>query len=127
MLQILAALVRNGVESVSAMEETVRRVAVGARQVASGKVVIEIEDNGMGIAEGDKTRIFAFGFTTKQEHDGIGLHTAALAAEILGGSLEVSSKGPRCGATFSLIVPMNCAQADENRDLGLSETTQFVS
>ncbi len=113
LLQILVALIENAVEAISAMEGTDRCIAVGSRSAGPDKWVIEVEDNGIGIAEADTTRIFAFGFTTKPENDGVGLHTAALAAEILGGSLGVSSEGLGRGATFTLTLPRDCSVADE--------------
>jgi C4-dicarboxylate-specific signal transduction histidine kinase len=111
LLQILVALIKNAVEAVSAMEGTDRCIAVATRSAAPDKVAIDVEDNGVGIAEAENTRIFAFGFTNKRENDGVGLHTAALAAEILGGSLEVSSEGLRRGATFTLTLPMDGTRA----------------
>jgi signal transduction histidine kinase len=107
LLQILVVLVKNAVEAVSPIEGQERWVSVGTHRQSSGEIIIEVEDNGVGIREEDRTRIFAFGYTTKKASDGLGLHTAALAAEILGGSLEVSSEGPRSGSKFTLVLPEN--------------------
>jgi signal transduction histidine kinase len=51
------------------------------------------------------TRIFQYGFTTRKDGHGFGLHSSALAAQELGGSLSVHSEGPGCGATFTLELP----------------------
>jgi signal transduction histidine kinase len=56
------------------------------------------------------TRIFQYGFTTREEGHGFGLHSSALAAQELGGSLTVHSDGPGQGATFSLEIPYQPAQ-----------------
>lgn len=55
------------------------------------------------------TRIFAHGFTTRKNGRGFGLHTAALAAQELGGSLTVRSDVPDKGATFTFILPPQAA------------------
>jgi signal transduction histidine kinase len=52
------------------------------------------------------TRIFGFGFTTKKNGHGFGLHSSALAAKELGGSLEAFSEGLGKGATFTLTMPL---------------------
>lgn len=68
---------------------------------------ITVSDNGVGIAVENLTRIFAHGFTTKKNGHGFGLHSSALAAKELGGSLRASSEGPDRGATFILELPLN--------------------
>jgi len=73
-------------------------------------VKIELEDNGIGIARENLSRIFRHGFTTRQDGHGFGLHSSALAAKELGGALTVHSNGPGQGATFSLTLPVEPAQ-----------------
>jgi signal transduction histidine kinase len=69
-------------------------------------VQIAVADNGVGIAPENLTRIFSHGFTTKRDGHGFGLHSGALAARELGGSLRVESAGPGQGATFYLDLPL---------------------
>jgi two-component system NtrC family sensor kinase len=69
-------------------------------------IALEVQDNGRGIAAEDLTRIFAPGFTTREEGHGFGLHTAANAAREMGASLTVSSDGPGTGARFRLTLPI---------------------
>jgi two-component system, NtrC family, sensor kinase len=66
----------------------------------------------MGIAPEMFTRIFQYGFTTREEGHGFGLHSSALAAQELGGSLRVHSDGPGQGATFTLEIPYLPAQEE---------------
>ena len=68
-------------------------------------VKIAIIDNGIGIAAENLTRIFNHGFTTRKHGHGFGLHSGALAARELGGSLNAQSSGPGQGATFILELP----------------------
>ena len=70
-------------------------------------IEILVSDNGVGIASENLTRIFQHGFTTKKGGHGFGLHSGALAARELGGSLSAASEGVGLGATFTLELPLN--------------------
>ena len=59
----------------------------------------------MGITPENLTRIFGHGFTTKKDGHGFGLHSGALAAREMGGSLQAFSEGLGKGATFVLELP----------------------
>jgi len=66
---------------------------------------IEVADNGIGISKENMIKIFNHGFTTKKEGHGFGLHSAALAAKEMKGTLSARSEGPGQGATFTLEIP----------------------
>jgi signal transduction histidine kinase len=70
----------------------------------------------MGIAPEMLTRIFQYGFTTRQEGHGFGLHSSALAAQEMGGTLTVHSEGPGHGATFILELPYLAAPPQATRE-----------
>jgi signal transduction histidine kinase len=59
----------------------------------------------VGIPAENLERIFAHGFTTRKNGHGFGLHSGALAAAELGGSLRAQSPGPGQGACFILELP----------------------
>jgi PAS domain S-box-containing protein len=103
-LQVLVNLIRNAKyaceESPRTDKQVTVRVAGGARRVQ-----IAVIDNGIGISPENLTRIFNHGFTTRKEGHGFGLHSGALAAKEMGGSLTVHSAGPGRGATFILDLP----------------------
>jgi signal transduction histidine kinase len=66
-----------------------------------------MSDNGVGIAPVNLRKIFNHGFTTrKKDGHGFGLHSGALAAKEMGGSLIARSDGPGQGATFTLEIPI---------------------
>jgi hypothetical protein len=50
-------------------------------------------------------RIFNHGFTTKKNGHGFGLHSGALTAKEIGGTLTVSSEGTGKGSKFTLELP----------------------
>jgi len=60
----------------------------------------------VGIPRENLDRIFSYGFTTRAEGHGFGLHSSALAARELGGTLRAESPGPGMGATFTLTLPI---------------------
>lgn len=52
--------------------------------------------------------LFVFGFTTKENGHGYGLHGSANLAAQLGGTLSGGSEGPNQGAWFRLTIPLDC-------------------
>ena len=74
-----------------------------------------MSDNGVGIPPESISKIFNYGFTTKKNGHGFGLHTCANAATEMGGQLTVESEGVDKGATFTLILPLQpIIDGDEN-------------
>ncbi len=67
---------------------------------------LTIRDNGIGIESGDLERLFTYGFTTKADGHGFGLHYCARIARDLGGDLAASSSGKGTGALFTLKIPV---------------------
>jgi signal transduction histidine kinase len=104
-LMILINLVSNARYAMDGVPEGERRLTVSVEPPADGRLRIEVRDNGMGIAPELLTRIFQRGFTTRSEGHGFGLHSSALAAQQLGGSLLARSEGPGKGASFTLELP----------------------
>jgi len=103
-LQILVNLVRNAKYACQASGRTDKRLTVRVAN-GDGRVRISVMDNGVGIPAENLTRIFNFGFTTRKDGHGFGLHSGALAAKEMGGSLTVQSDGPGQGAAFTLELP----------------------
>jgi len=82
-------------------------IKVRARPMADGRVEIEVADNGRGIAERDRERIFDLfkrAGTQDQPGDGIGLAHVLVAVRNLGGEISVTSELGR-GTTFRLTMP----------------------
>lgn len=105
-LQILVNVIRNAKYACSeAKGGGDRRVTVRVRASTSA-VLIAVIDTGVGIPRENLDRIFSYGFTTRAEGHGFGLHSSALAARELGGTLRAESPGPGMGATFTLTLPL---------------------
>ncbi|HYO73120.1 MAG TPA: ATP-binding protein, partial [Archangium sp.] len=87
-----------------------RRLSLTLEPAGAERLQLRVRDNGVGIAPDMLTRIFQYGFTTRQEGHGFGLHSSALAAQELGGSLTAHSEGLGHGATFVLELPCHGPQ-----------------
>jgi PAS domain S-box-containing protein len=106
-LQVLVNLLSNAKEATCASHREDREVHVITGKSEDGRAKIQVVDNGVGISGENLTRIFAHGFTTRQGGHGFGLHSSALAAHELGGSLRAHSDGAGRGATFTLLLPLD--------------------
>jgi signal transduction histidine kinase len=116
LLQILINLFSNARHAVMANEVGARQVRVAVKQRIPDSVRIEVADNGMGIAPDNLTRIFQHGFTTRPDGHGFGLHSSAIAAGELGGSLKAKSEGGGKGATFVLDLPFRPKETDHGSE-----------
>jgi PAS domain S-box-containing protein len=105
-MQILVNLVSNAKYALSECDRAEKRMNIRVAR-NDAHVAVSVSDNGIGISPENMTRIFAHGFTTKKNGHGFGLHSAALAAQEMGGRLDVHSDGPGAGATFTLELPIN--------------------
>jgi PAS domain S-box-containing protein len=103
-LQILLNLVSNAKYALDKNAGD-RRMTLRIERTTDDRIRIEVRDNGMGISPELLTKIFQHGFTTRKEGHGFGLHSCAIAARAMGGSLEVHSDGVGRGATFMLLFP----------------------
>jgi PAS domain S-box-containing protein len=104
-LQILVNLIRNAQYACDESGREDKQLTVRLSHDAEW-LRIAVIDNGVGIPAENLTRIFNHGFTTRKTGHGFGLHSGALAAREMGGTLRVHSDGPGCGATFTLELPV---------------------
>ena len=97
--QVLINLLSNAAEALA--DRTDGAIAVEGRMGERGRVIIEVTDNGPGIAKDVQERIFIPFFTTKQNGSGIGLSLSRQIMRLHRGSISVSSD-PAAKTTFTL-------------------------
>jgi two-component system NtrC family sensor kinase len=105
-LQILINLIRNAKYALDDVQRLDKQITISIAPANEKFVQVAVADNGIGISQENIARIFAHGFTTRKNGHGFGLHSGALAAKEMGGSLSAHSLGPRRGATFTLQLPV---------------------
>ena len=103
-LQILVNLLRNAKYAMDACRQ--RQLELSIQLAGKANVRVIVKDTGCGIPRENLTRIFSHGFTTKKDGHGFGLHSGAIAAKEMGGTLTAESEGPGRGATFILELPI---------------------
>jgi NO-binding membrane sensor protein with MHYT domain len=111
-LQILVNLIANASQALQAMPDRAHQLTVRLQfdaGAAPAQLRIDVVDNGEGITPENQSRLFAHGFTTRKSGHGFGLHSSALAARALGGTLSGTSRGAGFGATFTLLLPVQRA------------------
>lgn len=106
--QILVNILRNGADA--AASEYAGEVSLQAEE-DSGSILVRVSDNGPGIPDDLRERVFDPFFSTKTNSEGMGLGLAISMriAEDLGGNLSVSS-GRSKGAVFELSMPALAAR-----------------
>ncbi len=110
LMQIVVNFVGNARDAVAATDLPTRRITLRAA-VSGEQLEIAVEDTGIGIPAHQLQRVWEFGFTTKAHGHGFGLHSAAVAAQALGGSIAAHSAGLGQGARFSVRIPFRPAGA----------------
>lgn len=107
LIQVLRHLLRNAFEAFGE-GNTPLRLDLSTR-LEAGRIHLELEDTGEGILGENLPRLFAYGFTTKGEGRGFGLHYCANAVKEMSGDLNIISSGAGLGTKVVLILP-GCVQ-----------------
>lgn len=108
-LQVLVNLLRNAKHACDDSGRSDKRMTVRVES-SGGYIRISVSDNGVGIEPENMKKIFNHGFTTRKSGHGFGLHSGALAAKEMAGSLSAHSDGLKQGATFALELPLQPTQ-----------------
>lgn len=87
-------------------------ITVEASESSADRVKIVVTDSGKGIAPEQLEAIFTPYYTTKADGTGLGLAVVQNIVEQHGGTIQVESS-PGKGATFTLSLPVNGQQKDE--------------
>ncbi|QRK07930.1 AAA family ATPase [Archangium violaceum] len=109
-LTILLNLLSNALHALEARPQPAPQLTVRLER-EDGWVRLQVVDTGAGINPDILPRLFTQGFTTRPHGHGIGLHSSALAAQLMGGRLSLDSEGPGRGATATLLLPFRSSSA----------------
>jgi PAS domain S-box-containing protein len=106
-------LLTNAIEAIDGDGAVVVRLSECDRDNGAGReVVIEVEDNGRGIPEGDLSRIFSPFFSTNPNGAGLGLPAVRRITRAHGGRVEAAST-PGRGSTFTIRLPRESMALEE--------------
>jgi signal transduction histidine kinase len=101
LFHVLVNLITNAKDAMLDVPESKRRLAIMV-SVAGHRKQIRISDSGQGIDPDMLESIFAYGYTTKKDGHGFGLHSCANYMTEMEGKIWAESDGPGKGATFVL-------------------------
>ncbi|PFO06852.1 histidine kinase [Bacillus sp. AFS076308] len=113
LVTIIGNLVNNAFEAVRECQKDEKRVSLFLTDLGK-ELIIEVEDNGVGMESQVQEQIFKPGFSTKKtsSNSGIGLSLAQKAIHELGGYLTFSStKGE--GTIFTVAIPKSRGSLNE--------------
>lgn len=118
-LQILVNLISNAKAAMASMpQDKPHRLTLRVEITPEALLRFSVRDEGEGIPPENLTRIFSHGFTTRKSGHGFGLHSSALTARQMGGTLTARSDGAGLGATFTLELPMQALEASAEEAAG---------
>ena len=100
MQQVIDNLVRNAIDAAPPGGHVWVRASI-----VGNDVVVDVQDDGPGIPDEVKSRIFDLYFTTKRDGTGVGLAVAHQVVTAHGGRIEVSDREPGPGAVMTVRWP----------------------
>jgi len=123
--QVLINLIKNAIEA-STAGGRVRIQALFARQApdvifdgVGDFAIIRVQDNGLGLTEEDRQRVFEPFFSKKAGGTGLGLYVTHSIIERHGGYIDVESEYG-VGSTFSVYLPVKQVHHGDSREIGHS-------
>lgn len=101
LLRVFNNLIKNAIQSVPTDEEGHIKVTI---KTEDNLHIVAVQDNGVGIDEATKEKIFVPYFTTKSKGTGLGLAMSKQIVESMNGNIWFESK-PGVGTTFYVSFP----------------------
>jgi PAS domain S-box-containing protein len=102
--QVILNLVMNGIEATRSVTDGSRELLIISRRQESDKVLVTVQDSGIGLDPQSLDRLFDPFFTTKPEGMGMGLSISRSIIEAHGGRLWATPNVSE-GATFQFTLP----------------------
>jgi len=123
--QVLINLIKNAIEA-STQGGHVTITASFAREApdvifdgVGDFAIIRVQDNGLGLTEEDRQRVFEPFFSKKAGGTGLGLYVTHSIIERHGGYIDVESEYG-VGSTFSVYLPVKQVHHGDSREVGHS-------
>lgn len=104
-MQIIINLIQNAKEALQISKGENKKIEIQVKRISKETISITIMDNGNGLDKETLSKVFTFGFTTKKNGHGFGLHSSILLAKEMDGHLKVSNRKNTRGAKFTLLLP----------------------
>lgn len=101
LIRIITNLVKNAAYALDAIENKKIEVSV---EDENGNVIIKVADNGKGISDEDKERVFEPKFTTKSSGMGLGLPMIKNIVETYNGTITFTTQLNK-GTVFKIVLP----------------------
>ncbi len=110
--QVMMNLMINGIDAMKTVDGP-RQLTLGTRSDSKERLLVSVEDTGIGLPLNQVDQIFNAFFTTKEHGTGMGLRISRTIIEAHGGRLWATDNYPR-GASFhfTLAVSSNAASLD---------------
>jgi C4-dicarboxylate-specific signal transduction histidine kinase len=102
--QVILNLMRNGIESMTAIDYRPRRLIICSREQQVGQILVSIQDSGIGVDADVMDRLFEPFFTTRSQGIGMGLPISRSIIEAHGGRLWAESTAGQ-GSFFQFTLP----------------------
>lgn len=101
LIRIITNLVKNAIQAISGVDNPKVEIQLSDSEEL---IIITVSDNGHGISEENKPKVFEPKFTTKTSGMGLGLPMIKNIIQTYGGSITFTSKENE-GTTFKVILP----------------------
>ncbi|RLD24166.1 MAG: two-component sensor histidine kinase, partial [Bacteroidetes bacterium] len=104
LIRVVTNLIKNSIQAIEQKQPENPRIYVRVFSENSF-ACITVEDNGIGISEENKDKVFEPKFTTKTSGMGLGLAMMKKIMETYGGEITFTSQEGE-GATFKVVIPI---------------------
>lgn len=111
--QLALNLLMNGIDAVSDVDQSLRKLAITTRVEAGGWATVTVSDTGSGIDLSTESRIFDAFVTTKANGVGMGLSICRSIVETHGGRIWFT-RNPDVGTSFHFTFPSDVSIANEH-------------
>jgi signal transduction histidine kinase len=113
--EVLTNLIGNAVDACTLGEPTIKNpeITIRSRRLPEEKILLEVEDNGMGIDHEVGQKLFNIFFSTKGSRGtGLGLLLSRKIVEEHGGEIRFHSE-PHKGSVFQVVLPIRKAKSEK--------------